>query len=166
MKIRSRAYTLIEILVVMLIISVMMGVVAVNIPTNTSVQDRDQEARRLQLLLDLASEEAVLRGSEIGFLPQKRSYRFFLLDEGARQWREMLEAPFQARNLAAGVELEVMVEGVKLDVDDENEPPILLLSSGEKTPFEIRVRNGVDDNSPVALTTDGYSPVELTDAEF
>lgn len=166
MKLRSRAYTLIEILVVMLIVSVMVGTVVVNISVNTSVQDRDQEARRLQLLLELASEEAVLRSVEIGFLPLKRSYRFFLLDDAARQWREMLEAPFQARDLPPGVELEVKVEGVRLDVDDENEPPILLLSSGEKTPFEIRVRNGADDDSPMALKTDGYSRVELADAEF
>ena len=63
----TRGFTLVEILVVVLLISVMAGLVVVNMPSFTQTADFDREARRLELLLQMARTEAVLDSIAFGF---------------------------------------------------------------------------------------------------
>lgn len=136
----TAGFTLIEILVVLVIVSIMTGVVVARIPSFSSTGDLTTAADRLKLLLDMASTDALLEAREFGFKPGHKGYEFYLYDEVAQKWVKQEDPPYEARELPDGVQLDVKVEDndLKLGGDDAKKmPPIMILSSGETTPFEL-----------------------------
>lgn len=95
-----RGFTLIELMVVLLIISITVAVVSVNFGVLDRRSTAD-EIERLQRVLQFAAERAAVRGSpiQVEFLPG--SYRFSQLDTGGK-WqllfapRELAEHAWQA----------------------------------------------------------------------
>ncbi len=109
------------------------------------------EARRLEQLLRLASEEAVVQGIELGFLTDGSTYTFLAVSE--QGWAVYPdEGPLRERELPNGFEITLAVDDFDLPVakksdededDDKKEkeltPQIYFLSSGELSPFEIEL---------------------------
>ena len=165
---RTGGFTLIEILVVLLIVSVMSGIVVVNMPSLSSSSDFDEEVKRLHTLLQLARDEALMQSAELGFRPDRdrfgkiSGYSFLVYDDLNQTWTPLEQAPFRPRSLEEGVLLQLFIEGdsdqFRLDDEQENLPPVMLLSSGETTPFELTVYREPDLS--VTLKSDGYSPIE------
>ena len=138
-------FTLLEILIVVLIMG-MMATFAVLSIGGRALDDRmDTEARRLDELLLLAADEAVLQGVELGFVYTTDGYAFLTLKDG-----EWIPVPnfesLRPRTLADPFYLELRVEDrpvppVKMDEPKEKlKPQVTLLSSGESTGFSLRVR--------------------------
>lgn len=71
----TRGFTLIEILVVVLILSAVLGMVTLRLTRDDRDLVRD-EADRLVLLLQAAREEAILQGGLFAFEMTKEGYRF------------------------------------------------------------------------------------------
>lgn len=111
-----------------------------------ALDDRlDTEARRLNELIALAAEEAVLQGTELGFIHTADGYAFLVLREG--KWLPLEDAgALRPRTLNEPFFLELRVEDrpvapVKLDDREADlKPQVLLLSSGEATAFRLNVR--------------------------
>ncbi len=107
-----------------------------------SADDRlDNEARRLQEIMRLASEEAVLQGIELGMQSDGEKYGFLVItDEGWALYEG--DTPLKEYALPSGITLEVTVEDFALEVPEEEEllPQIVFLSSGELTPFNLDMR--------------------------
>ena len=156
-----RGFTLVEILVVLLIVSIMSGVVLVNLPGFAQNADFDAESRRLKVLLDLAREEAIVQASEFGFKPTTSGYAFFIYDEGAQKWFEYGQSPLQPRTLPDGIDLDLSIEGERLSLSIRGEssvPPLLLLSSGEMTPFTLTIIQ--EPTIERSMRSDGYGDIE------
>ena len=105
-----------------------------------------QEARRLHALIELAAQESVLSGRELGIRFKEQEYRFYTLDyEGKKpEWRPLVDDEHlsEARELSEQIELELYVEGSIIDIDKplEKGVHVFLLSSGEMTPFELLIK--------------------------
>lgn len=158
---RTAGFTLVEILVVLFIVSVMTGIAVANMPALTRTGDFDIEARRLKVLIDLAREEALLQSAEFGLLPERNSYQFLLFDDVERTWSPLKDRPFQQRKLDDGIELWLIVEDDEFSLGDDDEdqsPPVLLLSSGETTPFRLQILKPGEDLSRT-LVADGFGDV-------
>lgn len=155
---RNAGFTLIEVLVVLLIISIMSGIVIANMPSFTDSGEFDREARRLGVILDMAREEAMVRTNEFGFKPEENSYRFYVYDDLARQWQPVDDRPFDVHELPEDMELSLKVEGDDFELSEAKAPPVLILSSGEITPFELTIRSG--RGSSRTLESDGYADLE------
>ncbi|MEC5388142.1 GspH/FimT family pseudopilin [Uliginosibacterium sp. H3] len=105
MRSARRGFTLIEVMVVLLIISITVAVVSVNFGVLDRRNTAD-EVERLQRVLQFAAERAAVRGNpiQVEFLPG--SYRFSQLDASGK-WqlmfepRELIEHDWQA-GLAPG----------------------------------------------------------------
>jgi len=160
---RVHGFTLIEILVVMFIIAIMTGIAVIKLPSFTVTDDFDTESRRLLAVLQMARDEDLYQADELGFRPERHGYRFFVYDDVKQSWTELAESPFSSRQLPDDVELDLEVEGDALtlspeDGDDDGSgrtPPVLILSSGEITPFRLRLRSPAHDLSET-LVSDGY----------
>lgn len=142
---RSRGFTLLEILVVVAIIGVMATFALLSIG-NRSLDDRlAVEARRLQEVMTLAADEAVLQGVELGFIQTPEGYEFLMLKDG--QWAPLEEAgPLRARELTEPFYVQLQIEGRRVapvdtgDAKQELKPQIVLLSSGDATEFVLDLR--------------------------
>jgi len=116
----------------------------------------EQETNRMMTLLDLASDEAVLRGEELAVLFSEDGYEFLVLNNEDGRWQRTGEdGLLKAYALPADIELRLEIEGEPpiltaaaaggvdevqddiLDVEADLQPQVFILSSGEMTPFTV-----------------------------
>jgi general secretion pathway protein H len=147
-------FTLMEVLVVVFLIGIIAGFASLSISQNTS-RTLEEEAERLYALLRMAGEEAVLMGEELAMQFTPKAYRFVKLEE--EEWRPLEDDKlFREREIPAGVSLELVVEGVTMRLAEDTQPSrIMLLSSGEMTPFELVLSNAADDRYVLRGTLNG-----------
>ncbi|MCW8856095.1 MAG: type II secretion system minor pseudopilin GspH [Kangiella sp.] len=159
-------FTLLEILIALAIAGIMLSVAVIAFSDNDAAKLKNK-AHQLFGLIQIAQEESILRGVEIGIRVKQDGYSFLLYD-GTR-WN-----PLQDHSLLKDVELEepiemyVNVEGqeallgspadeqvAKGDAETEQaedeqaqtiEPPqIFILSSGEMNEFTVTIGLDRDD---------------------
>ena len=141
---RVRGFTLLEILVVVLIIGVVLTIATLAVRDNPG-QRLETEGQRFAALTRLAAQEAVLQSREVAIVFERRGYHFLFLEDG--EWVESEDNVFRARALPDGMEIDLLIEGERLEFGSERrqDPRIFLLSGGEMTPFELAIR--FDDRS-------------------
>ena len=152
-----RGFTLIEILVVLFIVSIMTGIAVVNLPRFTQSGNFDTEADRLKVVLEMLRDDALVQANEYGFKPERNGYQFYIYNDLQQNWLLLEERPFIERELQGEVKLSLTVEGDELKLGEEGEaPPVLILSSGEITPFELEIQSEIDHALVRLLESNGY----------
>ena len=165
---RAAGFTLFELLVVMVIIGILVSAVTFSIGGDRRGETLARESQRFTELLRLAAEQAVLRSEEWALQVQPDRYRFLQLREVPGEdpeWQPIRDDDlFRARELEPGTRLELELEGREVTVTpDEDEdaikPTVLLLSSGEVSPFvaEFEAR---DTDSRFRVTSDLLGELE------
>jgi len=163
---KTTGFTLVEILIVMLIVSIMMGVVVISVPSRTMTVDQKTEAERIRTLLQMASDEAVIKGFEIGFDPVKNQYSFYQFRDDTLKWVPLDENPFEEHILPVGLTLQLRLEGSKIEIGESlTAPPVLILSSGEVTPFQLYVDVDDDEIPSLVVSTDGFTEFKLAEEQ-
>ncbi len=125
-------------LVVVVIIGVVLTFAVLSIGGDRRAEDLARESKQFGELLRLASEQAVLRGEEWAVQINPKEYRFLILNDD--KWAlQQDDDMFRGRAVAKDTELDVQLEGrdVILETTDELKPTLLLLSSGEISPFSV-----------------------------
>ncbi|MGJ8669438.1 MAG: type II secretion system minor pseudopilin GspH [Oceanococcus sp.] len=136
---RQLGFTLIEILVVVFIIGVILGFATLSL-SGRALDDRAQEeARRLTEILRLARDEAAMTGFELGWRQTEKGYEFLALsDEGWTPYGK--NTPLRPRDLPEPLRIEVRVDDLPIEADKKKAlPQFMILSSGEITPFSLRL---------------------------
>ena len=139
-------------MVVLVLIGIIFSFAMLSFGGDEYAELMEQESLRMTTLLELASDEAVLRGEELAVLFSEDGYEFLVLIEN--RWRATEEdGLLKAYTLPPGVELRLEIEGEPpiltaaaaaededredRDEDEPLEPQVFILSSGEMTPFTI-----------------------------
>jgi general secretion pathway protein H len=142
---RAGGFTLLEILVVVVIVGVLATLATLSVGRRSLEGRLDDEARRLHELMQLAGDEAVLQGMELGFAQTADGYAFLVMREG--KWQPLEDAgPLRGRPVSRPLYLQLRVDGrpvAPLRLDDAKEelkPQVLLLSSGDATEFTLDLR--------------------------
>jgi general secretion pathway protein H len=135
-------FTLLEIVVVLLIITIILGMVGVNLTRNRSDVLRD-EAERLAVVLQNAQQQAILEGRPYGFTFTDRGYRFLRINDSGHlvsvETDELL-APHElppAVTLAPETGSEAMTAAKTTDASKKRSDVIVFDPSGEFPAFTL-----------------------------
>jgi len=135
----QRGFTLLELMVVLVIIGVLLSFVGLSTGGDSRAEQMQREATRLIALIDMASEQAVLRSEQLAIRFGEADYEFMLLQAG--KWAAVQDdGLLRARELPKGMELRLELEENPppgLQAEDAEAPQVFLLSSGEMTPFTL-----------------------------
>lgn len=164
---RSRGFSLIEILVVIVIIAIVSGIALLSLGLLGQDRELETEAQRLASLVGVAQDEAMMQGREFGLEFMTGSYRFVEFDPLVSQWAEIIgDELYRTRHLPEDVEFNLYLEGqhVALEIDpaeieevDPDEPVrnaiktysphLMIFSSGDVTPFELTIARRLADQT-------------------
>ena len=194
---RSSGFSLLEMLVVVFIIGILVTMATLSIGTTGGDRELDQELERLQALIGLAGEEALMQGREIGLKFYPDHYEFSTeswetteveeITTTVAKWRLLQsDEMLKTRNFATNIVIELMIDDRNVilknkpdkknqknggesededDEDDDYEPQIFIYSSGDISPFSIRMRRRFN-NEGLTLTVEGDGSSELVRDEY
>jgi len=157
---RTTGFTLVEMLVVVVIVGVLASTVVLGFVGADREQNLRTEAERLTALIELARSESLQRNEEWGVNVAADGYGFKVYSPDRARWEDVQEPPFQARTIDL-ITLSVRIEAFQLpDAESKADvPAIVILSSGEQTPFEIELIPTWQTQSWI-VASDGFARTE------
>jgi general secretion pathway protein H len=174
-------FTLIEILVVVSVMAIIVSVALLSLGVLGDDRQLRVEAQRIGSLLEAAQDEAVMQGRDFGLEVMLGSYRFVEYDPFELRWLEMQTNDiFRYRKLPEDVEFDLLLEdkvillnidAQQIDADDSEKrdsgesyaPHIMIFSSGDSTPFQLRIVKPSLDHI-VILEGDVLGQIEIMNA--
>ncbi len=136
-----RGFTLLEVLVVITILAVLTATVMLSFTGADRRQALKGAAERVAQRVEMARQRSLTRNREWGIYVEADTYRFAEFDPEQGAWIRQTGRPFDRDDLPDGVRLSLDVEeydSLPFDEDDEL-PQIVIFSSGEITPFRLRI---------------------------
>lgn len=146
----STGFTLFELLATLVIISIIVSMTVLSIGDNQAERER-RLTEQLASLIELAQENALFNAEEFALYCWRHGYSFYRLD--GEQWQRITnDAQLRTRELPEDIVITLYLEGLKVKLPElfapesktKSQPQVFILSSGETTPFEIRLGNGQD----------------------
>ncbi len=159
----SAGFTMIEILVVLVVVGLLAAIAIVNLGGGTQRREMENEVREVFLLMQTASEQAILNNQELGWLLEDTSYRFLVFDDETASWKKSGERLFRPRSVPDWLVLTPFLENAmpRLASDETAlRPDVVFFSSGETTPFELQATIGRDTEHMHRVFSDGFSGLE------
>ncbi|MDA8561624.1 type II secretion system minor pseudopilin GspH [Gammaproteobacteria bacterium] len=149
MKKHIKGFTLIEILIVILIISIISSVALLTISSNHTKQ-LENIANMIKRKIILAEQEAMLRPSTIGLGLNKENYKFFnLSDNTDKPWKKIISHGLNSNKFPSYATLNLKINNRETSLDGK--PHIIISTSGEITPFTITFAK--ENNRPSYIIT-------------
>lgn len=160
---KNNGFTLIEILVVLVLVGLLAALAVFTMGGNSQQREMKKEVRELYLLMQTASEQAVLNNKELGLLFEDNGYQFVAFQDATGEWKATGERIFQARDFPDWIEATRFIESDAprlASAEDKLRPDLVFFSSGETTPFELEFTIGSETDYTHILASDGISPIE------
>jgi general secretion pathway protein H len=160
---RSKGFTLVEILVVVVIMAIVISLAILSIGTTGRDTQLDEESRRIEGLVGLLHERALLEGRDFGLRLEPAAYEFVVYDPNRDRWLTFdQEAEFRHRDLPKGVSFElkldsqvVVIKPIDRNPASDTAPPgpqVAIAASGEGTPFRLTL---LREGSTARASVDG-----------
>jgi general secretion pathway protein H len=138
-------YTLIEILIVMLIISIVGAVSLLTVSANKNSQ-LETYSRQLTNLITLAEQQAMLQPAVLGLLVEDQTLRFYqfraAVDVAHKSaWVPVDDPLLHERVIPKNIQVQLTFPGQSVtDKDKEShEPQLIISTNGDLTPFIIYI---------------------------
>ncbi len=145
---RSKGFTLVEILVVVVIMAIVISFAVLSIGTTGRDPQLDEESRRIEGLIGLLHDRALLEGRDFGLRIEPTAYEFVVYDARRDRWTALAqESEFRRRELPKGVSFQleldsqiVVIKPIDRSFSSGEAPPgpqVAIAASGEGTPFRL-----------------------------
>jgi general secretion pathway protein H len=126
---RSRGFTLIEIMIVVVIIGVISAGVLLSLNLTGRDPELEKESDRLLTLVNYVREQAEMQTRDYGIVVHADGYQFVAYDARRGVWREVYEDDaLHVRKLPDGLDFKLVVDA----------RPVVLQSAGEVKPIDPR----------------------------
>jgi general secretion pathway protein H len=168
---RSKGFTLVEILVVVVIMAIVISLAVLSIGTTGRDAQLDEESRRIEGLVGLLHERALLEGRDFGLRIEPAAYEFVVYDSRRDRWTTLdQEHEFRHRDLPKGVSFQLELDSQlvvikpidrKLTSDATPTPQLAIAASGEGTPFRLTL---LRDGTASRASVDGDALGKITRA--
>ncbi len=186
---KLNGFTMIEVLVVVMIIGICTAILVPQLGNLGSDQTLKTEARRMTVLMELASDEAVIQGREYGIRFGQGNLIFYELDLDTGAWEEVQgDDSLRERRLPEAASYRLWVEDREIELDrdarefpeEDNEktldadgeeikigppPHVAILSSGEMTPFELLIEKDFDPTQFI-VSGDSFGAITIKEETF
>jgi general secretion pathway protein H len=160
---RSKGFTLVEILVVVVIMAIVIGLAILSIGTTGRDTQLDEESRRIEGLVGLLHERALLEGRDFGVRIEPAAYEFVVYEPRRDRWLTLdQEHEFRHRELPKGLSFQleldsqvVVIKAVDRTLSSDAAPPgpqVAIAASGEGTPFRLTL---LRDGTTAQASVDG-----------
>lgn len=153
-------FTLVEVLVVVVIIAIMITGAVLALSVAGRDRGLDNEARRLEALLNLARERAELQTREYGLRAGPAGYTFVRFEPRSGEWVVPADESLRERELPEGLSLLLVVEGRPVVLRDQDGPAGLvpqigIASSGGFSSFELTLQRDGGETRTLRTAEDG-----------
>ena len=163
----TSGFTLLELLVVLLIVGILVSLLTLSVGLVGADSAQRREAERIEALVQLAGEETMLHGIEMGLRVYRRAYEFSIYRDATEEWTPLAgDELFRRRDIPQGLELDLELEDRKVILEfeaDDNKnyrPQVFIMSSGNVTPFKLRFREAFSSDSyQVLINADGSGEI-------
>jgi general secretion pathway protein H len=166
---RAKGFTLVEILVVVVIMAIVVSIAVLSIGTTGRDTQLDEESRRIEGLVGLLHERALLEGRDFGLRIEPAAYEFLVYEPRRDHWMTLdQEHEFRHRDLPKGLsfQLELDSQIVVIKPIDRNlaseappNPQVAIAASGEGTPFRLTLQR---DGTTARARVDGDALGKVT----
>ena len=138
-RIKNKGFTLIELLVVVVLLGIVTSFAVLSMGAGSVERKMEEEAKRLHALIKLVREESIIQAKEIAMEINKQDYVF--LEYKDKEWIPLTGKIFHARSITNELEFKVFTDEQSKLFGGEKQKLLRLyfLSSGEQTPFEIKI---------------------------
>ncbi|MCP4469607.1 MAG: prepilin-type N-terminal cleavage/methylation domain-containing protein [Gammaproteobacteria bacterium] len=137
----QRGFTLWELLVVVAIVAVTISMVQFSVGLGDQTRDLKRVGKDLGKLFHLLNQEAVFEGRNYAISVQEKG--FIVLEYGRGDWAPAEDSFFSRFKMTESQISELVIEDQIIDISPKTDPQphILILASGEMTPFEWRIED-------------------------
>jgi general secretion pathway protein H len=174
---RSKGFTLVEILVVLVIMTVVISLAVLSVNATGRDSQLDEESRRIQGLVGLLHDRALLEGRDFGLRIEPTAYEFVVYDPRRDRWMMLnQEQEYRHRELPKGISFQlqldsqtVVIKPIDRSLSNDAPPPpqVAIAASGEGTPFRLtllrettQARASVDGDALGKITRENSNQVE------
>lgn len=155
-------FTLIELLVVIVLIGIVVGMALLSINLISNDRNLQRQLLRLSAIIEVVSDEAQMQGRDFGLEFMQGGYRFIEYDPFLDVWNEVAgDDLMQPTQIDEGMEFELHLEERRVllhaevketqsdpdkrDLTDDYLPHVLIMSSGDITPFRLQLIRQTDN---------------------
>jgi len=167
---RSNGFTLVEILVVVVVIAIVTSLAVLSIGVTGRDSQLDEESRRIEGLVGLLHERALLEGRDFGLRIEPAAYEFLVYEPRRDRWLALdQEREFRHRDLPKGLSFQleldsriVVIKPIDRTLSSDAPPPgpqVAIAASGEGTPFRLTLRR---DATRAQASVDGDAIGKIT----
>jgi prepilin-type N-terminal cleavage/methylation domain-containing protein len=145
----QRGFTLWELLIVVAIVAITLSMMQFSMGLGGENRELKRVGKDLGKLFHLLNQEAVFEGRNYAISVQENG--FVVLEFDGSAWAPADDSFFTRIKMDESQSSELIIEDKVIDISKKTQPDphILILSSGEMTPFEWRIRDQYSKNGIV-----------------